>query len=150
MTDDDTAPTRLTGLPSWLLTQTAAYAGRLVTDGLASVDARGYHFRVLATLDEYGPASQAALGRRSGIHLSDLVAAINELAARGLVERAPDLDDRRRNVVTLTATGRRQLATLDEQLATVQEQLLTPLSAAERTQLTTLLAKLLAYHRMSS
>ncbi|MFD0599865.1 MarR family winged helix-turn-helix transcriptional regulator [Catellatospora coxensis] len=86
---DTTEPTRLTGLPSWLLTQTAAHAGRLVSEGLAGVEARGYHYRVLATLDEYGPASQADLGRRSGIHLSDLVAAINELAARGYVQRSP-------------------------------------------------------------
>lgn len=147
---DDTAPTRLAGLPSWLLTQTAAQAGRLVSDGLAGVDARGYHYRVLATLDEYGPASQATLGRRSGIHLSDLVAAINELAERGFVQRAPDPDDRRRNVVTVTAAGRRRLATLDERLAAVQEQLLSPLNGEERAQLAALLAKLLAFHRMSS
>ncbi|MEU8007111.1 MarR family transcriptional regulator [Catellatospora sp. NPDC049111] len=147
---DDTAPSRLTGLPSWLLTQTAAHAGRLVTEGLAGVEARGYHYRVLATLDEYGPASQADLGRRSGIHLSDLVAAINELAERGYVRRSPDPDDRRRNVVTVTDAGRRQLAVLDEQLAAVQQRLLTPLDGAERAQLAALLTKLLAYHRMSS
>jgi DNA-binding MarR family transcriptional regulator len=58
------------------------------------------------TLEELGPASQAALGRRSGIHLSDMVAAINELADRGLVERAPDPADRRRNIISLTAGTR--------------------------------------------
>lgn len=147
---DHTEPTRLTGLPSWLLTQTAAQAGRLVTEGLAGVEARGYHYRVLATLYEYGPASQADLGRRSGIHLSDLVAAINELADRGYVQRSPDPGDRRRNVVTVTDAGRRQLAALDEQLADVQERLLAPLDGEERRQLAALLAKLLAYHRLSS
>ncbi|MEV6216850.1 MarR family transcriptional regulator [Nocardia sp. NPDC051833] len=51
--------------------------------------ARGYHYRLLATLAEFGPASQAELGRRSGIHVSDMVATINDLADNDLVERDP-------------------------------------------------------------
>lgn len=145
-TPADAAPTRLVSLPSWLLTQTAGHAHRLVSDGFAAADARGYHYRLLATLDEYGPASQAALGRRSGIHFSDIVAAINELADRNLVERAPDPDDRRRNIITITAAGRRQLRRLDKQVAQIQEELLAPLSSDERAALTRLLARLLAHH----
>lgn len=142
----DAAPARLTSLPSWLITQTAMHTHRLVSDGLAAVDARGYHYRLLATLDEFGPASQAALGRRSGIHFSDIVAAINELADRELVNRAPDPADRRRNIITITPVGRRQLRRLEKQLAKVQEELLAPLSTDERDQLTHLLTRVLAYH----
>ena len=141
-----TAPARWEGKPSWLLTQTAAHAHRLVTDGFAGVQARGYHYRLLATLDEYGPASQAELGRRSGIHVSDMVATINELADRGLVQRAPDPSDRRRNIISLTTAGKRQLRRLEKQLDATQEQLLAPLSAAERAQLTELLSRLLRHH----
>ena len=121
-------PARWEGLPSWLLIQTAHHAHRLVGDGFSSVHARGYHYRLLATLEEYGPASQAALGRRSGIHLSDMVAAINELAERKLVERAPDAADRRRNVISLTAAGKRQLRRLEKRLAESQDEVLAPLS----------------------
>ncbi|WFE33145.1 MarR family transcriptional regulator [Micromonospora sp. WMMD975] len=144
--DPDVVPARLTGLPSWLITQTAVRAGRLVADGLAAIDARGYHFRLLATLDEFGPASQATLGRRSGIHVSDVVAALNELADRDFVNRAPDPADRRRNVVTITTAGRRQLRRLEKQLAAVQDDLLAPLSPAERDQLVALLGRVLAHH----
>lgn len=133
-------------LPSWLLTQTGHHAHRLVAEGFASVDARGYHYRLLATLEEFGPASQATLGRRSGIHLSDMVATINELADRQLVERAPDPADRRRNIISLTAAGRRQLRKLEKQLAERQNELLAPLSAEERQRLTELLSKLLDHH----
>ena len=133
-------------LPSWLLTQTAGHAHRLVTDGFSAVQARGFHYRLLATLDEFGPASQASLGRRSGIHLSDMVATINELAEQGLVERAPDPADRRRNIVSLTAAGRRHLRRLEKQLAESQDALLAPLSPEERAQLTDLLSRLLAHH----
>ncbi|GAB2809522.1 hypothetical protein GCM10027176_12900 [Actinoallomurus bryophytorum] len=133
-------------LPSWLLTQTANHAHRLVADGFSSVQARGYHYRLLATLEELGPASQAALGRRSGIHLSDMVATINELADRALVERAPDPSDRRRNIVSLTAAGKRQLRRLEKRLAETQDELLAPLSPEERRRLTGLLSRLLDHH----
>src|SRR5262245_34752655 len=123
-------------LPSWLLTQTAAHAHRLVTDRLGELNARGYHLRLLATLEDAGPASQADLGRRTGIHFSDIVAALNELAEQGFVERAPDPDDRRRNVVTITTAGRRHLRRLEKQVARIQDELLTPLSPAEREQFT--------------
>ncbi|GAA0447078.1 hypothetical protein Ade02nite_85470 [Paractinoplanes deccanensis] len=137
-------------LPSWLLTQTAAHAHRLVAEGFAAVQARGYHYRLLATLEELGPASQATLGRSSGIHLSDMVATINELADAGLVERAPDPTDRRRNVISLTPAGKRRLRRLEKRLATTQDELLAPLSPEERRQLTDLLAKLLDHHNRSA
>jgi DNA-binding MarR family transcriptional regulator len=143
---DQEVPTRLSRLPSWLLTQAAQHAHRLVADGLASVDARGYHYRVLATLDEFGPSSQATLGRRSGIHLSDIVATVTELADRDLVARDPDPADRRRNIITLTAAGRRQLRRLDRQVAAVQDELLAPLSATDREHLVRLLTRVLGHH----
>jgi DNA-binding MarR family transcriptional regulator len=133
-------------LPSWLLTQTAVHAHRLVGDAFSSVNARGYHYRLLATLEELGPASQAELGRRSGIHLSDMVAAINELADDKLVERAPDPADRRRNVISLTTAGKRQLRRLEKRLAATQDELLAPLSPEERQRLIGLLSRLLDHH----
>ncbi|MFG1961344.1 MarR family winged helix-turn-helix transcriptional regulator [Nonomuraea sp. NPDC049028] len=139
-------PTRWEGLPSWLLSQTANHAHRLVGDGFSAVGARGYHYRLLATLEQSGPASQAALGRRSGIHLSDMVATINELADGGLVERAPDPSDRRRNIISLTAAGKRQLRRLEKRLAETQEELLAPLSPEERRRLTELLSRLVDHH----
>ena len=142
----DLAPARVARLPSWLLTQTAAHAHRLIGERLAAVDARGHHYRLLATLVEHGPASQADLGRRTGIHFSDVVTALNELAARGLIDRSPDPADRRRNVITITPAGRDRLRVLDRTVARVQEELLAPLSPEERDQLVRLLSRLLAHH----
>ena len=130
-------------LPSWLLTQTAAHAGRLVTERFAEIGARGYHYRLLAQL-LIGPASQADLGRRTGIHFSDVVAALNELTEAGYVERRPDPADKRRNVVTITARGRERVKELAATAAAIQEELLAPLNAAERTELVRLLTLLRA------
>ena len=145
-TADDKMPSRLRNTPSWLVTQTATHASRLVSEGFTAADARGYHYRLLAALEEFGPASQAALGRRSGIDRSDVVAAINELADGGMVERARDPEDRRRNVVTITPGGVRQLRRLDGVLSEIQDELLAPLSADERDELARLLGRVLNHH----
>ncbi|MFF7673934.1 MarR family winged helix-turn-helix transcriptional regulator [Actinacidiphila glaucinigra] len=137
---------RLRELPSRLLSLTALTADRLVNEALAALDARKWHYAVLATLRESGPASQAALSRRTGVYRSDLVAVINELAASGYVERAPDPGDRRRNVITMTSPGRARLRRLDTLLAGVQDELLAPLDGPEREQLTHLLGRLLEHH----
>jgi DNA-binding MarR family transcriptional regulator len=102
--------------------------------------------RRVGRLQEFGPASQAALSRRTGIYRSDLVAVINELAGRGLIQRAPDPADRRRNVITMTPHGRRHLRQLDKLVATIQDDLLAPLTQPERDQLVRLLARLLDHH----
>jgi len=130
-------------LPSWLLTQAAAHAHRLVTEHFAEIGARGYHYRLLMPLLD-GPASQADLGRRTGIHFSDIVAALNELTGGGYIERRPDPADKRRNVVTITARGRERVKELAATAAAIQEELLAPLNAAERTELVRLLTLLRA------
>ena len=139
-------PDRLRRRASRLLSQLTAQSDRLVTEGLAKADARRWHYAVLASLQEYGPGSQATLSRRTGIYRSDMVGVLNELAERGLVERAPDPGDRRRNVITITSQGRRHLRRLDKILDDLHEELLAPLLPAERDQFVQLLTRLLDHH----
>ena len=146
---DEQAPSVLKETPSWLLTQSAMHAQRIVSEMFGVGGARGYHYRLLATLAEFGPASQASLGRRTGIDRSDVVAAINELAADGYVDRSPDPDDGRRNIITLTAAGKRQHKRLAELVRKAQDEIFAPLSPTERDQLAKLLAKVLTHHRTS-
>lgn len=146
MKADARTPTRLRHAPSWLLNLASMHSHRLVSERFAAAGARGYHFRLLAALDEYGPSSQADLGRHTGIDRSDVVAMLNELSDQGLVRRSPDPADRRRNVITLTPEGTRRLHRLDRVLARIQDDLLAPLSPAERAELVRLLSVLLAHH----
>ena len=67
-----------------MLSRAHARAQAILADAFAAEGLRGYHFRLLAALDQYGPSSQAELGRRTGIDRSDVVAALNELDAAGL------------------------------------------------------------------
>lgn len=137
-----TALRRVRDQPTWLLSRANARAQQILHDAFAGEGVRGYHFRVLAALDELGPASQADLGRHTGIDRSDVVAAVNELVAKGLVSRTPDTEDRRRNVITITGHGADALQRLDTLLADVQHVVLEPLADRERATLIRLLAKL--------
>ncbi|WP_265521541.1 MarR family winged helix-turn-helix transcriptional regulator [Oerskovia flava] len=140
--DIESAPARLRELPSWLINQAALDASRRVTDELSTVGAHRSHFALLAALDEFGPGSQADLGRRCGIDRSDMVALVDRLAAEGYVERRDDPADRRRNLVILMPEGRQRLAALESVLAAAQDHLLEPLSETERERLTALLTML--------
>ncbi|KOG53917.1 MarR family transcriptional regulator [Streptomyces griseoflavus] len=139
-------PDRLRRRASRLLSQLSVRSDRLITEGLAEADARKWHYAVLASLLEYGPGSQAALSRRTGIYCSDMVGVLNELTERGLVERTPDPEDRRRNIITISARGRRQLHHLDKVLDDLHDLLLAPLSPVERDQFVELLTRLLDHH----
>jgi DNA-binding MarR family transcriptional regulator len=145
MTAETMPFSRILEMPTWLIGRASAYSHRLLVEGFAAAGARGYHHRLLAALEEFGPVSQAALGRRTGIDRSDVVAALNELAGRALIQRSPDPDDRRRNIITITPAGTQQLRRLEEILADVQDELLAPLSPADRTKLIRLLTRLLEH-----
>jgi MarR family transcriptional regulator, lower aerobic nicotinate degradation pathway regulator len=145
-TNEYSAPDRLRRLPSWLLNQAALHATRIVGDAFAKAGVRRYHYSVLVALAEDGPASQASLGRRLWIDRSDMVAVINELERDGLVTRVRDPHDRRRNLIEITAAGKRTLARLDAEVEQAQTAVLEPLSASERKDLLKLLARLVEHH----
>ncbi|MFC9965003.1 MarR family winged helix-turn-helix transcriptional regulator [Nocardia ignorata] len=140
------AAAKLRGMPTRLLTQVAVLADRAAERALADTGSRRHHFALLATLAEFGPASQAELGRRTGIDRSDIVGALNDLAGRGFVDRTPDPEDRRRNIVTITEPGAAHLADLDGKLRAAQQELLGALSEGERDQLVGLLSRVLDDH----
>jgi DNA-binding MarR family transcriptional regulator len=115
----------------------------LLVATLSAVDARGYDYRLLAALTEYGAASQATLSRRTGIDRSDVVATVNDLVEHGHAKRTVDASDRRRNLVTVTARGRARYKRLDALVLHVQDELLEALSASEREVLVALLQRIL-------
>ena len=133
---------RVARQPTWLLSRANARAQTILTAAFAGAGVRGYHYRLLAALAQYGALSQAELGRRTGIDRKDIAIAVAELDADGLVERHPDPEDARRKVVTVTTDGAARLRRLDGVLAEVQADVLAPLTAPERATLVALLVKL--------
>jgi DNA-binding MarR family transcriptional regulator len=138
-------PTRVKDRPTWLISRAYARSSGLLNAGFEAHGSglRSYHYRLLAALEEWGPASQADLGRSTGIDRSDVTAALTELESRNLIERTVDPEHKRRNIVTLTPEGREQLRDLDTVLDAIQDELLAPLTATQRRQFITLMSRLL-------
>lgn len=137
-------PDRIKTRPTWLISRAFARSSGLLAAGFErhGHGLRGHHYRLLAALEQWGPASQADLGRSTGIDRSDVTTALADLEARGLVERRADPANKRRNIVTVTPGGIGELAALDAVVASVQEELLVPLTEAQRGEFIGLLLRL--------
>ncbi len=143
--DEMRPPARLRTLASWQASKTSTLGARLTSTRMP-LSARA-DFAILAALEEYGPLSQAELGRRLGLDRNDVNAILNRLQPSQHVDRGVDPGDRRRNIVALTDTGHRHLEQLQLLADAVQDELLRGLSVTERRQLHMLLEKLLSSHQ---
>lgn len=137
-------PARLRELASWQANRVSVLGARLFARRMP-LGARA-DYAALATLEEYGPLSQADIGRHLGLDRNDVNGILNRLEGDHQVTRQADPADRRRNIVTLTDAGQRYLAELQEHADAVQDELLAGLDTSERRQLQALLAKLLRTH----
>ncbi|HTF07142.1 MAG TPA: MarR family transcriptional regulator [Asanoa sp.] len=137
-------PPRLEGRATWLVSRAHARSSGLLSAGFEAHGGglRSYHYRLLAALEEWGPVSQAELGRGTGIDRSDVTAALTELESRKLVERSVDPDHKRRNIVTITAAGVERLLELDKVIDGIQDEFLAPLTAPQRRQFINLVSRL--------
>jgi DNA-binding MarR family transcriptional regulator len=145
-TDDGLQPpARLRRLTSWQANKVSILGARTTARHMP-LTARA-DFAVLAALEEYGELSQADLGRRLGLDRNEVSGIATRLERDQYIDRHADPANRRRNVVTLTASGRRYLEEIQGHADAAQDELLVGLSPAEREQLNALLAKVLAGHR---
>jgi MarR family transcriptional regulator, lower aerobic nicotinate degradation pathway regulator len=138
-------PARLRRLASWQANKVSILGARMTARHMP-LTARS-DFAVLAALEEYGALSQADLGRRLGLDRNEVSGIVTRLTRDRHVNRQANPADRRRNVVTLTASGRRYLEEIQRHADSAQDDLLAGLDPAERRQLNELLAKLLSSHR---
>jgi DNA-binding MarR family transcriptional regulator len=137
----DTSSKKFFG-PAFLLAQVGAHGAskfgeRMAAIGLTPPDAG--IFRLLAVSQGI---SQQDLAAKLGIHPSRLVAILDELESRGLVERRPDNDDRRQYALHLTNKGKETLVKIGQIAREHQDALCASLSNAERETLSELLQKI--------
>ncbi len=118
----------------FLLNRIAAVARKRFTSKLEALDLNLRMWGVLNVLDVEGSITQHRLGKCVGIDPSSMVSTIDELEARGLVERRRHPTDRRAHALHLTEQGREALASGRKLAREAQSDLLEPLSPAERKQ----------------
>jgi DNA-binding MarR family transcriptional regulator len=134
----DRAPSSL----GFLLSQVGIYAARRFSERIAEIDLYPPLFRVLNVVDAGEGQSQQAIGEAIQAPASRMVAIVDELEQRGLVERRPHPSDRRIRALYLTAKGRRTL-TRGRKIAAEHERDLTRgMTDADREHLVALLGKL--------
>jgi DNA-binding MarR family transcriptional regulator len=134
----DRAPSTL----AFLLSQVGIHASRRFAERIAEVDLNPPLFRILNLIDAAEGRSQQAIGEAIQIPPSRMVALVDELEDRGLVERRPDPGDRRVRALYLTRKGRTSLIRGRELAAAHEEELTRGMNAADRARLIKLLQKM--------
>jgi DNA-binding MarR family transcriptional regulator len=118
----------------YLLMKAGHYIGMEFDTALTSLGLTGREFLLLSFVRS-GPAlSQHELGGRLGIDPTLIVGLVDGLEDRGLMKRAKDPADRRRNVLTATDEG---VAVHDAAIAAArraEDAFLAPLTPTQRTQ----------------
>jgi DNA-binding MarR family transcriptional regulator len=138
--DFNEAPARLRALPSYAITSAASRANQLAAERVSQLGASKAAYGMLAVIEEFGPSSQADLGRRLGMDRRSVSEEAVALEHDGFVSRGPDPADSRRNRLEITAAGQTLLAQLESSFRAMQDELLASLSPKDRVELGRLLA----------
>jgi DNA-binding MarR family transcriptional regulator len=127
---------------SYLLKRTFALVEATIEPGLARLGVNGREFGLLTLLEAEGPASQQRLADRIGVDRTTMVALIDALEEKQLVNRHKDPSNRRAYVLEVTAAGHKRLRDALNAVELAEQQALAPLSAAEAATLTRALQRL--------
>jgi DNA-binding MarR family transcriptional regulator len=134
----DKAPQTL----AFLLSQVGIHASRRFAERITAVDLNPPLFRVLNLVAAAEGQSQQAIGAAIEIPASRMVALVDELEQRGLVERRPDPKDRRVRALFLTPEGKRRLERGRAIAKQHEEELTKGMSAADRKLLLSMLQQI--------
>lgn len=139
-------PRELIASPVLLLMRLGFEIKARATDEFGEQGFTPYQFGVLSMLQEGARETQATIADTLRLDRSQLVGLLDSLEERGLIERKRDLQDRRRQAVSLTPAGRKALDRLRAIMSRIENEFLTPLAAGDRDELFALLLRLAQYH----
>jgi DNA-binding MarR family transcriptional regulator len=125
--------------PGLLLALLGQVAMQRLRAAHAAHDLKPRQFHILGLLHDHGALAQGELVREMGVAPSILVTLLNPLEADGLVARGRDPADRRRHLVTLTAAGKRHVASASRAQKETEDALFAALDEDQREQLRALL-----------
>ena len=126
----------------FLLAQVGACAASAFADRLAPLGLKPSDAGILRLLGQDAGLSQQQLAVRLRMHATRLVSVVDDLEARGLVQRQANAEDRRSYALYLTDKGRSTLGQIQEDPREHNESMCAGLSQAERDGLAALLARI--------
>lgn len=115
----------------YLLKHAQQRLAELTGPALAPYGITGRELAVLMSIDDLTPLSQQDVADRLGVDRTTMVTLIDGLEDKELVERRPDAEDRRRNVVVLTGAGQATMAEGVQAAEAAEQRFLGRLSAAD-------------------
>lgn len=128
--------------PGYLLARLGAESRALWARMLAERDLTPHHFGVLTALGHIGETHQQRLAAVIGVDTRNAVGVIDGLSRRGLLQRRPDSQDRRRNRISLTSQGETTVAELREAGTAIEDEMFAGLTPGDRDALHRLLLAL--------
>jgi DNA-binding MarR family transcriptional regulator len=126
----------------FLISQLGFFSSKRFAEALAPLGIGPREFLLMRFIAASAGQSQQALAQQLGVPASRMVALVDDLSERGLVERRADPEDRRVRGLHLTRGGRNTLESAAQTAVEYERKLCAPLSEAERDQLIDLLHKL--------
>src|SRR5215813_7532581 len=141
-TRESHAEPKLRGPTAFLLAQIGAHAAGQFGERLKSLRLLRPHAGILRLIAASPGLSQQELGRRLAILPSQLVALLDELQERGLIERRQDPTDRRTYALHLTASGRNTTEEIGRIAREHDDAICSGLDSDERQQLHGLLSRI--------
>jgi DNA-binding MarR family transcriptional regulator len=124
----------LGGRLGYLLKHAQLRMAELSAAALAPFGITGRELAVLLAIDSQAPLSQQEAARRLGVDRTTMVALIDELEGKQLVQRRQDPADRRKNVVALTPAGRVTLRKAGKASDDAERRFLAPLTGDQAAQ----------------
>ena len=125
----------------FLAARARSVGSRRANEELAALDLKVRSYSVLSLVCSGLNPSQRELAEFLFLDPSQIVALVDQLEKRGAVKRKADPRDRRSNIITPTAAGKRLYAEAAAIVQTAGDHALSALSPAERDQLRDLLRR---------
>lgn len=124
-------PQELAGRLGYLLKHAQLGLAELTAAALEPFGLTGRELAVLTVLASSEPTSQQQAAQRLGVDRTTMVALVDVLEDKGLVQRHAHAEDRRRNVVELTEKGRGTLHEAGKAAQEAESRFLAPLSSKD-------------------
>lgn len=132
--------------PGYLIRRAQQLAVAIFMEETAGFDITPVQFAILNALMDHPGEDQVTLASQVAFDAATSGAVIGRLESKGWIRREPDAHDRRRKLLWVTSEGEQAVQAMKRAVAKAQSRIVGPLDAAERTQLSALLGKLVSGH----